>query len=265
MLFEERFIFIPVRYPEGNWEPEGVDYEELWLPSAGGVTIHGWFCRHPEAVATIHWSHGNTGNITHRIEEVRIWQQYLPVNILLYDYRGYGRSEGTPSEEGLFADARASYRWLVDVKGIAPEQIVLFGRSLGSAVACYLGTQVPHACLVMEAGFTSAVAMGELMFPWLPIRRFLRNRFETDQRIRQYRGRVLIIHGTADSVIPFEMGRKLYELASEPKQFFAVEGADHTDVPIVAGERYFRTLAEFFRSAELPIPEPRPMMVSPAR
>ncbi len=257
MLFEERFIFIPVRYPEGDWSPSELAYEDVWIASSDGITIHGWYIPHPEPVATIHWSHGNTGNITHRAEEVRYWQRFLPVSVLLYDYRGYGRSEGHPSEEGLYDDARASYHWLRQNKGIPPEQIVLFGRSLGTSVASYLASCEPHACLILEAGFTSAVAMGELMFPWLPIGRFLRNRFDTLSRISDYTGRLLVIHGTDDSVIPFEMGKQLFEAAvrTELKEFYAVEGADHTNVPLVGGENYFRRIGGFLRKAGLPVPE----------
>ncbi len=245
MWLEEHFIFFPMRYPGGNWRPQGLTVEDAEFVAADGVRLHGWFCPVADPRAVVLVSHGNAGNVTHRADEIRLWQQHLGVSVFIYDYRGYGRSEGRPNESGLYADAHAAYRWLTEVKRIAADQIVLRGESIGSAVSLQLGLEVPHRALIMESPFTSAVDMGARSFPWLPVRWIMRNRFDSLAVIGRYRGPLLITHGTEDSIVPFEMGRRLYEHANEPKRFFAVPNADHNDVPFVGGDAYFRAIAEF--------------------
>jgi hypothetical protein len=250
MWFEEYFIFFPMRYPGGDWRPRGLDVEDAQFVAADGVRLHGWYCpvADPRAVALM--SHGNAGNVTHRADEVRLWQERLGVSVFIYDYRGYGRSDGRPNESGLYADARAAYRWLTEVKGVAPDQIVLRGESIGSAVSLQLALEVPHRALIMESPFTSAVEMGARSFPWLPVRWIMRNRFESIAAIGRYRGPLLITHGTEDSIVPFEMGRRLHERANEPKRFYAVPDADHNDVPFVGGQAYFDAIGRFLAESE---------------
>lgn len=245
MFFEERLIFFPSRYPEGDWDPRGLTVEDAEFTAEDGVWLHGWFCpvQNPRAVVLI--SHGNAGNITHRDEEIKLWQRHLGVSVFIYDYRGYGRSEGSPNESGVCADARAAYRWLTEQKQIGADEIVLRGESIGSAVSLQLALEVPHRALIMESPFTSAVAMGQRSFPFLPVRWVMRNRFDSDRQITRYRGPLLITHGTNDSIIPFEMGQQLFELANEPKRFYPVRGADHNDVPFVGGAAYFHAIGEF--------------------
>jgi fermentation-respiration switch protein FrsA (DUF1100 family) len=177
-----------------------------------------------------------------------MWQHHLGVAVFIYDYRGYGRSDGNPNERGVYADAQAAYRWLVDEKGITPNDIVLHGESIGAAVALELALNVPHGALIMESPFTSAVEMGERTMPWIPVRRLMRNRFESIEKISNYHGPLLVTHGTRDSIVPFEMGERLFKEANDPKVFYAVRGADHNDVPFVGGVAYFRAIDDFLKS-----------------
>ncbi len=230
MWGEDQLIYYPAKFPEGDWEPAGLVHEDVSFEAEDGVTLHGWFCAVSDPAITILHSHGNAGNITHRADLVRLWQRHLRASVLLYDYRGYGRSEGRPSEGGLYRDARAAYRWLTGKKGIAARDVVLWGESIGAAVALDLALSVPHRALVLEAPFTSAVDMGRLLFPWAPVRLLMRTRFDNLAKIGRIKRPVLIIHGTDDSIVPFDMGRRLFEAAPEPKRFLAVQGADHNDL-----------------------------------
>jgi hypothetical protein len=251
MIFEEFFIFVPSRYPAGDWHPAGLDFQDVEFRAEDGVRLHGWYCPSPADRAVVLVSHGNAGNVSHRAEEIRLWQRQLRASVFIYDYRGYGRSEGSPNEKGLYADARAAYRWLTGEQHVAADRVVLRGESIGAAVALQLALEVPHGALILESPFTSAVEMGRRQFPWVPVRWLLRNRFESDAKINQYRGRLLVTHGTHDSIVPFEMGRRLFEIAPEPKTFQAVEQADHNDVPWVGGAAYFRAIDDFLQSAGL--------------
>jgi fermentation-respiration switch protein FrsA (DUF1100 family) len=250
MFFEEKLIFFPAQYPQGDWEPAGLDFENVEFLAADGVRLHGWYCPVTSPRSVVLMSHGNAGNITHRADEILLWQKHLNVSVFIYDYRGYGRSAGKPNERGVNADARGAYDWLAGQKGIAPEDIVLRGESIGGAVSLVLALAVPHRGLIMESPFTSAVEMGQRAMPWIPVRWLMRNRFDSIEKVAQYHGPLLITHGTRDSIVPFEMGERLFERANEPKRFYAVKGADHNDVPWVGGTAYFGAIDEFLSLTE---------------
>jgi fermentation-respiration switch protein FrsA (DUF1100 family) len=248
MLFEEKLIFIPTRYPGGDWNPAGLQFEDVKFSAADGTALHGWYCPVESPRATVLISHGNAGNITHRADEIQLWHRHLNVSVFIYDYRGYGQSRGSPNETGVYADARAAYHWLTEVRGIPARQIVLRGESIGSAVSLQLALEVAHRALIMESPFTSATEMGERMLPWLPVRWLIRNRFDNMAKITQYNGPLLVTHGTRDSIVPFEMGERVFERANDPKRFYAVRGADHNDVPFVGGSAYFQAIDDFLKS-----------------
>ena len=233
MFFEEHLIFIPSRYPIGDWHPVGLQCEDVAFETQDGVRLHGWYCPVPHPRCVFLMAHGNAGNITHRVDRIMAWQQSLNASVFVFDYRGYGRSAGRPNEPGVYQDARAAYRWLTTDKGIAPDDVVFFGESLGTAVVLQLALEVPPRALILESPFTSAVDVGQQAFPWLPVRWIMRNRFASIEKIGQYHGPLLIIHGTHDMVIPFAMGQTLFARANEPKRFYAVTGADHNEVAMV--------------------------------
>jgi len=247
MVFEECLIFVPSRYPSGNWHPLGVQCEDVAFATEDGVRLHGWYCPvlHPRGVFLM--AHGNAGNITHRVDRIMAWQRSLNVSVFVFDYRGYGRSAGKPNERGVYNDARAAYRWLTTDQGIAPDDVVFFGESLGTAVVLQLALEVPPRALILESPFTSAVEVGQRAFPWLPVRWIMRNRFASIEKIGHYHGPLLIIHGTQDTVIPFAMGQTLFDRANEPKRFYAVAGADHNDVAMTGGRPYMQAIDDFLR------------------
>jgi fermentation-respiration switch protein FrsA (DUF1100 family) len=247
MVFEERLIFFPSRYPSGDWHPPGLQCEDVEFVTHDGVRLHGWYCPVPRPRGVFLMMHGNAGNITHRVDRITSWQRLLNVSVFVFDYRGYGRSAGQPNEPGVYNDARAAYRWVTADTGIAPDDVVFFGESLGAAVALQLATEVTPRALILESPFTSAVEMGQRAFPWLPVRWIMRNRFASIEKIGRYHGPLLIIHGTQDTVIPFAMGQTLFDRANEPKRFYPVAGADHNEVAVVGGHLYMQAMDDFLR------------------
>ena len=247
MVFEERLIFVPSCYPNGNWHPVGLQCEDVAFATQDGVRLHGWYCPVPRPRCVFLMMHGNAGNITHRVDRIMAWQHLLNVSVFVFDYRGYGRSAGQPNEPGVYHDARAAYHWLTADKGIAPDDVVFFGESLGAAVALQLATEVPPRALILESPFTSAVEIGQRAFPWLPVRWIMRNRFASIEKIGRYHGPLLIIHGPQDTVIPLAMGQTLFAHANEPKRFYPVTGADHNEVAVVGGRPYMQAMDAFLR------------------
>jgi fermentation-respiration switch protein FrsA (DUF1100 family) len=192
------------------------------------------------------YCHGNAGNLSHRAESVRRWQKLLGLAVLIFDYPGYGRSTGKPTEAGAYAAGEVMYRHLVQDRGIAPERIVLQGGSLGAAVAIELARKHPHRALVLVGPFTSLADMASLVFPWLPpIRWAVGNHFDNLAKIGECKGPVFIAHGTKDTIIPFEQGRRLYQTARQPARFFPMEGYDHNNTP---GPDFYAALREFLRT-----------------
>lgn len=246
---ERTLIFSPKRYPVGNWNPVGFSVEDVWLRTSDGIRLHAWFCpclppgAEDESPSTerpvLLYCHGNAGNLSDRIPNIVRWQQALGVDVFIFDYRGYGRSEGFPGEKEMYRDSRAAYRWLVEERGIEPDRLILFGKSLGGAIALELGLEVPHVALVLEATFTSLPDVAKRLYPWLPVHSFLRTRFPSAERIGSYRRPVVISHGVLDQLIPVDQARELYRRANEPKQLIEIPHANHNDCTLVGGREYF--------------------------
>jgi fermentation-respiration switch protein FrsA (DUF1100 family) len=249
-LMENRIVFYPVKYPAGYWQPRnfGVSVEDCWFTADDGVRLHGWLMRHEEAIATMIWCHGNAGNISGRIDNLAKLKA-LPINVFIFDFRGYGRSEGSPTEDGVYLDALAAYDYLVNQAGIASEQIVIFGRSLGGAVAVELATQRQCRALILESTFSAAADMAKSMFGFLPVQLIMKTRMNSLTKITNINVPLLMLHGDRDSIVPYRFGRKLFEAANEPKEFYTITGADHNDTYIVGGKPYFDKLDEFIRLA----------------
>ncbi len=228
-LFGDTMIFFP-HVPgrlSGDWHPPGLPVEDVAIPAADGVRLHAWWIAAPGAECTFLAFHGNAGNIALRAEIYRYLAEF-PANVLAVEYRGYGRSEGAASEAGLYRDAEAGYQYLVRERGIAPGAIVIYGASLGTAVAAELAGRVPARAVVLEAPFPSAQAVARRVYWMVPyVGWALRARFDTAEKIRRVRAPLLILHCTGDRTIPFELGRQVYRLAHEPKDFLAVEGRCH--------------------------------------
>ena len=236
MIFEEKFIYFPTKGEVG-----ASPGEDVWLTTADGVRIHGWYLPSPEARATILHLHGNAGNLSDRRDLVRDLRA-LGVNVLAIDFRGYGRSEGSPGEAGLDADARAAYDWLL-TKTTA-DRIVIHGESLGNGPACELASTVPCGGLIVQSAFTAAPDMAPRVLPMFP--KFLvRTRFDNLSKVPKIPCRKLFIHSRDDEIVPFDMGEKLFAAAAEPKEFCWFTGCGHNDIIYSRAKKYYSRLAEF--------------------
>lgn len=240
-----RAVYYPHKFPQGLWnlQPQ-LGATDVWLRADDGVRLHAWWIPRPAARLATLYLHGNAGNITHRFERIREITA-AGSSLLLLEYRGYGKSEGRPSEKGLYADADAGYRHLIDA-GYGPERLVLHGESLGTAVAVDLAARRPCAGVVLEAPFTSGRDVAARVLPLIgPL---LIWSFDSKPKIPFIRAPVLVLHGDRDEVIPFDLGRALFQAAREPKQFWTVTGAGHNNILEVAGARYRERLEAFYGS-----------------
>ena len=242
-VFENRLIYFPPRYPEGFADPAsyGLRLEEVWLTTEDGLRLNAWFLPAPTSPVVLLVFHGNADNLGYGLGRLRVLAR-LGVNVLALDYRGYGKSEGTPDEAGIYLDAEAAYRYLTEVRGFQPKNIVVYGESLGGAVAIYVASR--HECggLIVGSSFTSGREMARRVFRIPLLGYVLRSRFDSLAKIKQVRCPTLIVHGTRDEVVPFAMGQRLYQAAPEPKMFLPIEGAAHNDVFLVGGEKYLEAL-----------------------
>ncbi len=241
--FLDRVIFQPSPGVDLRPEQVGLEAEEVALRTEDGVALHAFFVPSPGATRALLFLHGNAGNASHRLPNAAELVR-LGTHVLLLDYRGYGLSEGTPTEDGVYADGRAGLAYLVETSEIPEQRIVLFGRSLGGAVAVDLARDRSLAGVILESTFTSGADVARSVFG--PLGGLLaRSRFESDRKIRQVRSPLLFFHGDRDEVIDFELGRRLFELAPEPKAFEVIPGAGHNDTTRVGGRPYFARIGRF--------------------
>jgi hypothetical protein len=246
MTMESRMLYYPVRPLEATPQRMGWAFEEVELTASDGVMLHAWWI--PAAADTsfvplaVLFLHGNAGNISHRLEKLEILRG-VGLGALIVDYRGYGRSQGRPSEAGLYRDARAAYDHLVHERGIDSSAIILYGESLGSAAAVDLAGQVPVAGVVLESAFTSAVDVGQAMFPLLPVRWVMRDRFEVERKIARVGAPILVLHSRDDEYFPMRHAERLVAAAGRA-QLFELAGG-HNDAFLVSREAYRRALVDF--------------------
>ena len=236
-------VYYPFRYPDGWWNQQGdVGATEVWLTTRDGVKLNAWWIARPGSRLATVFFHGNGGNLTHRVDHMRAIAAAGSA-LLMLDYRGYGKSEGKPSERGLYADADAAYQWLID-QGYAAKQIVIHGESLGAAVAVELAARQPCAGVVLEAPFNSAAQVAASVLPLVgPL---LMRQFDSKAKVGRIGSPMLFMQGDRDEVIPYRLGRDLYEAAPEPKSFWTIEGAGHNNLLDVAGDRYREHLVAFY-------------------
>ena len=245
-IFENSLIFPAPRYPSGNWEPAELYYEDVYFESADGTRLHGWYLEHPQPQAHVLFCHGNGEHIAYRAEFLRRLRQRYAVTIFAFDYRGYGRSEGRPDEHGVMADGCTAHQWLATRAGIATDQVVLYGSSLGGAVVIDSATRQGARGLILESTFTSMPDVAAPLLWWAPVRWFMHSQMNSEEKIRQYHGPILQSHGTADSLVPFELGQRLHAAApTENKRFISMPGHDHNDP---ASPAFWDALAEFLTS-----------------
>jgi uncharacterized protein len=253
LLFERKLIYYPQRAHEVQPRDLGLAFEDLTLTAEDGVRIHAFYLPPPrEPRWTVLLANGNAGNVSHRLDRAIFLQSRLGAAVLLFDYRGYGRSEGSPDEEGTYRDARAAHRWLVDEKRVPPERLVLFGESLGSAVALDLALSRPCRALVLESPFVSVPAMARAVYPFLPLWPLVRTRYDNEAKAPRLGVPLLVLHGERDEIVPFAQGRRVFEAAPEPKRFHAIPGAGHNDTYLAGGEAYWDVVREFLETLPPP-------------
>ena len=216
----------------------GLDYRPVTLIAEDGIKLDGWFLPVEAPRATLLFFHGNAGNISHRLESLDFFHS-LGLAVFILDYRGYGRSEGSPSEVGTYKDAEAAWRYLTETRGLSPSEILLFGRSLGGAMAAYLASRHKAMGLVLESTFTSVPALAAEHYPWVPVRWLIRYHYPTLERLPGLRMPLWIVHSNEDEIVPFSHGQALYEAAGEPKRLLEIRGG-HNDPVGWRGEAYRR-------------------------
>lgn len=245
-FMQPSFLYRPIR--EILYDPGDMDlaFEKVILHTADGLSLAGWYVPARGARYTVLFCHGNSGNISHRLDTVNLWNE-LGFNILVFDYRGYGQSQGKPSENGTYLDAQAAWDWLLKSKHTRPEQIIIHGRSLGGAIAANLATQTEPAGLITESTFTSYEDIGKKFYPYLPVHWFASFRYRTIDAVRQADCPVLVVHSRNDELVPFEFGQRLFEAASEPKQFVEIDGS-HNDGFLFSGTTYRQGLLNWVSS-----------------
>jgi fermentation-respiration switch protein FrsA (DUF1100 family) len=239
-FMQPTFLYRPT--PDVLYTPDelGLAFENVVLNTRDGLKLSGWYVPAEGAELTLLFCHGNGGNITHRLDSINIFHE-LGVNCLIFDYRGYGNSEGKPTEEGTYLDARAAYEWLQETKNTPANNIIIFGRSLGASIAAQLASQVEARGLIIESGFTSYADMGKKFYPYMPVRWFASFNYNTVRYLRQVRCPVLVVHSQTDELVPFQFGLELYEVANEPKEFIEITGS-HNDGFLISGQVYTNNL-----------------------
>ena len=255
-FIEKRLIFCPDRSNDSA-TPDiyGLEYDDVTFRTEDGLDLNGWFVpgKRTSSDADLHtllWFHGNAGNINRRLDNIKMIYDRVPVNVFIIDYRQYGRSEGKISEKGTYIDARAALAYLHSRKEINQEKIIFFGRSLGSAVAVELALNEKCRALILETPFTSIKEMGKKLYPFLPISHLIRTKYDSLSKIRNIKVPILIMHGDKDKLVPFEHGKRLYDIANEPKEFYTIPGAGHNDTHIVGGDEYYGVIKRFVTKLE---------------
>lgn len=247
--FQARHVYfpdLPSREVEATPADLGLVYESLKLQTADGDTLAAWFIPAPQPRGTLLYLHGNGGNIGHRLDPIAVFHQ-LGLNILIFDYRGYGTSTGRPNEAGTYEDALAAWTYLTERRRISAKEIVLFGESLGGSIGAWLAARHPPAALMIYASFTSAPDMAQQLYPFLPARLLTRYRYDTRRALAEVRCPVLILHSREDEIIPFSHGQALYAAANEPKRLLELRGG-HNDALLIDRETYARGVGEFLSS-----------------
>ena len=243
LIFQSHFIFFPERRIMATPGQVGLEFEDVAFLTADGNILSGWFIPAEEQKGVILFCHGNAGNISHRLDSIILFH-HLRLSTFIFDYRGYGKSQGKITEVGTYTDAEAAWRYLVKMKELAPNEIIIFGRSLGGAVASMLAKNHKSKGLILESTFTSIPDVAADIYPFLPIRNFTRFTYPTIENMKDVKCPVLIVHSRDDDIIPFTHGRRIFEAANEPKEFMEIRGS-HNEGFLITGPRYRDGLESF--------------------
>lgn len=247
-FFQDRMVFLPNmpgRTLTATPKDAGFDFEDVTLETSDGLKLHGWYVPAAQARGVVLFLHGNAGNISHRLDSIAIFHE-LGLDTLIIDYRGYGQSQGKPSEQGTYLDAEAAWHYLVNDRGVAADRIIVFGRSLGGAVAAWLANQYTPAALIIESSFSSALDIARKLYPFMPVRLITRLEFPVSLHVSRLQCPLLVVHSRDDEIIPFTMAEAIYESAAEPKSLLEIWG-DHNNGFLLSRDRYLSGLNEFIQ------------------
>jgi len=233
-----QFVAVPSEY--------GMGYEDVWVETNDGARLHGWHIPHPDSRFTVLYLHGNAGNISYLMDTYQVLHE-LGVSILTYDYRSYGQSAGALSEPAMYDDAERMFDYLVDHRNIRPEEIIVVGRSLGTAIASWVSATRSPAGLIMESAFTSMAELAGVHYPWLPTSMLLRWNYDSLSRIEKVRCPVLFFHSREDSLTPFSLGQTLFEATRSKKEFIEIHGG-HNAGYVESRQIYVDGLRNFINS-----------------
>ena len=242
-VFQSHFVYYPERALSADPGAIGLYFDSVSFETTDGVKLSGWFVPSDSARGVILLCHGNGGNISHRLESIYIFHQ-LGLDTFIFDYRGYGQSQGKPTELGTYQDAEAAWRHLIKKRQVNPNKVIIAGRSIGGAIASWLAQRHAPGALILESTFTSAGDLASKMYPYLPVKLFLRFDYNTADYLGRVDCPVLIVHSRQDELIPFSQGRQLFEIANEPKKFLEITGT-HNEGYITSGELYEEGLNAF--------------------
>ena len=242
-IFQSHYVYYPERVLLADPSSIGLDFESVHFETTDGVILSGWLIPSESAMGVVLFCHGNAGNISHRLESIQIFHR-LGLDVFIFDYRGYGQSKGKPTEQGTYKDAEAAWRYLVEEHQVTPSQVIVFGRSLGGAVASWLAQSHTPRALILESTFTSLPNIAATLYPYLPVRLLLRSEYNTAEYLGRVDCPVLIVHSYDDEIMPFSHGRQLFEMARDPKKFLKISGT-HNEGFITSGKHYEEGLNAF--------------------
>ena len=238
---DDMLLFMPSKYPDGEWKPKHLAFEDVWFESNDGTKLHGWYCPCKKPRGYVVYAHGNAGNLSDRLLLLQRMQSRLNLTVLIFDYRGYGRSEGVPSTTGAIEDTRSASKFLAKKAKIKESELILMGRSLGGAMVIQIAQTTNPKALIVESTFSSLKDIAKYHYPklaWL----VPANKLDSKSALKKYQGPLLISHGAADRVIPFSQGRELHEVANQPKSIVKIAGGGHNSrLP----ESYYQRLSQF--------------------
>jgi len=243
---QSRFIFFPAKKLTQTPTTIGLEYEDLHLKTPGGTTVHGWYIPVPSERKLVVFFHGNAGNISDRLQTIRILHD-LGHSVLIMDYQGYGSSNGTPSESGTYTTALISWDYVTTTLGLEPTDIIIYGRSLGGAVAIWLAARRSPGGLIIESTFTRMADMGAHYYPYLPARFLTRVHYDSMSQIVKVRCPILAAHSKDDELIPFALGRKLSKATPQLAKFFTLRG-EHNQAFLMGGHEYHEQIDKFIRN-----------------
>lgn len=250
-FIQSRMIYfpdVPSRKIIAKPDDIGLKFEEVHIETADSVGIFGWFVPAENQKGVILFCHGNAGNISHRLESIQRFNQ-LGLSTLIFDYRGYGQSNGKLSEGGTYLDAEAAWNYLIHGRGFLPSEIIIFGRSLGGSIAAYIAQELKPKGLILESTFTSINDIGSELYPYLPVALISRFNYDSEEYIKNVNCPVLIVHSRNDKMISIQHGRKLFRAANEPKEFLEIKGS-HNEGIITSGQQYINGLDSFISKLE---------------